>query len=341
MGVNRFRRLVSRFGVLALVTCGGAAVVSPFADATAQTTARTSGVVVVKTELAYQGGESAGTGIVLTSSGEILTNNHVIRGASTVKIVLPGVGRSYPAKVIGYDTTADVAVLEAIGASNLDTVLLGNSSAVKVGEPVIATGNADGAGSLVSTSGRVTGIAKAVSISDDEGGGESLTGLIAMNAGLESGDSGGPLMNAADEVVGIDTAASIGYRTGQGGLSTGPNYAIPINRALAIAAQIESGTSSASIHIGPTAFLGVELDSAPTEAGAQVEGVAPRSPAAAAGLAVGDWITAIDGHTITSAATLESTLVGEKVGVPVSLRYVDARGATKTARVTFKSGAPQ
>jgi S1-C subfamily serine protease len=161
--------------------------------------------------------------------------------------------------------------------------------------------------------------------------------LIAMNAQLEPGDSGGPLMNTADEVIGMDTAAAIRYR----GVPTGPNYAIPIDQALTIVKQIETGVSSTKVHIGATAFLGVALGIAPTRSGALVEGVAPGSAAAAAGLTAGDWITSIDGHPIASPTALQSTLVIEKVGVPVSLRYVDVHGTTKTTTVRLTSGPPE
>ena len=106
------------------------------------------GVVVIDTNLAYQGASAAGTGIVLTSSGTVLTNNHVIDGATTIKVVLPGTGRSYTAKVVGYDRTADVAVLQLQHASNLKTLSLGDSSSLTVGSLVTAYGNAGGTGSF-------------------------------------------------------------------------------------------------------------------------------------------------------------------------------------------------
>jgi S1-C subfamily serine protease len=156
-----------------------------------------TGVVVIDTNLAYQGARAAGTGHVLTRSGEVLTNNHVIKGATTITIVVPGTGHSYKARVVGYDVSADVAVLQASGASNLKTVSLGNSAKVRSGQSVKAVGNAGGTGSLTRALGKVTAVARAITVSDDQGGTEDLTGLIETSAALQAGDSGGPLRNAA------------------------------------------------------------------------------------------------------------------------------------------------
>src|SRR5581483_1993820 len=135
-----------------------------------------NGVVVIETALGYQGGAAAGTGMVLTPSGEILTNNHVIRGATTIRIVIPGTSRSYRAKVVGYDVADDVAVVQAVGASNLRTIT--TASKVSVGDAVTAVGNAGGTGALTSAPGSVTGLAQAITVSDDQGGAARLTGLI-------------------------------------------------------------------------------------------------------------------------------------------------------------------
>src|SRR5207248_556642 len=123
-----------------------------------------------------QGSAAAGTGMVLTSSGEVLTNNHVISGATTIKVVVPKTGRSYKARVIGYDRTADVAVLELQGASNLKTISTG-SAKLSVGATVTALGNAGGTGSITSATGTVTGLGKSITASDGAGDSEQLTGL--------------------------------------------------------------------------------------------------------------------------------------------------------------------
>jgi S1-C subfamily serine protease len=299
-----------------------------------------TGVVVIDTKLAYEGEQAAGTGLVLTSSGEVLTNNHVIRGATSIKIVVPGTGHSYTANVVGYDVSADVAVLQARNASNLRTVALGNSATVKRGQRVKAIGNAGGTGHLSRISGRVTAVARGITVSDDQDGTEHLTGLIEANAALQPGDSGGPLMNSAGKVIGMDTAASTG--SGFQDVSSSAGFSIPINKATATARQIESGRSPAAIHIGATAFLGVNVVSnGYSGSGAVVHSVVTGGPAAHAGLAPGDLITRFDGRTISSPTKLGSIVSRLEPRARVSLRYVDQYGQTHSVRVTLASGPPQ
>ena len=160
-----------------------------------------TGVVVIETNLAYQNAAAAGTGIVLTSSGRILTNNHVIAGATTIRVLVPKTTHTYTARVAGYDTTADVAVLQLQKASNLKTVTTGDASSLKLGARVTAVGNAGGTGKLTSSRGNVTGLHKSITVQGDNGTTEQLTGLIETNAALQPGDSGGPLLNSAGRVV--------------------------------------------------------------------------------------------------------------------------------------------
>ena len=307
------------------------------------------GVVVIDTNLAYQDASAAGTGIVLTSSGTVLTNNHVIDGATTIKVVLPGTGRSYSAKVVGYDRTADVAVLHLQHASNLKTLPVGDSSRLTLGTLVTAYGNAGGTGSFTAAAGRVTGLGKTITASDDEGSSEQLSGLIETNAGVVPGDSGGPLLDSAGRVVGMDTAASSG--AGYQSISSTDAYAIPIARALAIAQEIEAGHASATVHVGGTAFLGVEVESPSSSyggyggyspaRGALVAGVVSGGPAASAGLTAGDVITAIDGRTVTSPTTVSSLIVTMKPGATITVTYADQSGGRHAVRVRLGSGPAQ
>src|SRR5436309_4468775 len=170
---SRLARVLSRLRMrLVLVTIVALAALGVGAGlAFARSGAATigNGVVVVDTKLAYENGAAAGTGIVLTSSGEVLTNNHVIQGATSVEVVVPGSAHQYSAKVVGYDVSADVAVLQLSGASNLKTTSLGDSSKVTAGQAVAARGNAGGTGTLTSASGRVTGLRKSITVTDDQG----------------------------------------------------------------------------------------------------------------------------------------------------------------------------
>src|SRR3954451_1523184 len=249
--------------------------------------------VVIQTDLGYQDAAAAGTGIALTSKGEILTNNHVIHGATTIKVVVPGTGRSYTASVVGYDVAHDIAVLQAQNANGLKTAPLGDS--VTVGETVTAVGNAGGTGSLVRATGTVTALNQQITASDDSGSSETLNGLIETNANVQPGASGGPLVDADGKVVGINTAASSSGRYGYQNISqTSQGYAVPIGTALAVARQIESGDSSGSVHVGGTAFLGVTLTTDQWTSGAAIANVVSGGRADDAGLQSGDVIPAID-----------------------------------------------
>jgi S1-C subfamily serine protease len=336
-GTHPLRRLPTRIVVAALVAVVAAAIAAGIALATTRPAPIGSGVVVIDTNLAYQDGRAAGTGMVLTSSGVVLTNNHVIRDATAIRVVVPATGRSFTAKVVGYDASDDVAVLQASGASNLKTIPLGDSATLNAGQSVKALGNAGGTGSLQAASGIVTGVDRAITVGDDQGGSESLTGMIETNAAVQPGDSGGPLMNAAGQVVGMDTAASVGNGFEQAASSDG--YAIPINKAMSIALQILRGDASATIHVGGTAFLGVEVgEDSYGRSGAVITSVVPGSPAATAGLTPGELITSVGGHAVSSPAGLTAILMTQKPGESISATYLDQEGATQTANLALASG---
>ena len=234
---------------------------------TSQIAARVDpGLVDVVSTDGYQQATAAGTGIVLTANGLVLTNNHVIDGATAIKVTDIGNGHTYTAKVVGYDASHDVAVLQLQNASGLTTASLGDSSSVKTGDSVVALGNAGGKGGTPSVAaGTVTALNQSITASDELGGtSEQLTGLIETNANIQPGDSGGSLVNAYGQVIGIDTAASSGsqVQSQSSQTQTTQAYAIPINEAVSLAQQMEAGTTSADVHIGATAFLGVQSQSA-------------------------------------------------------------------------------
>jgi S1-C subfamily serine protease len=227
-------------------------------------------VDVVSTE-GDQGATAAGTGIVLTSNGEVLTNNHVIRGATSIKVTDVGNGRTYTAKVVGYDATKDVAVIQLQNASGLTTANLGDSSSVQSGDSVTALGNAGGKGGTPSVAtGAVTALNQSITASDEGSGSnsEQLTGLIETNADIQPGDSGGALVNSYGQVIGMNTAASSGTQfQSESGQSAAQAYAIPIDNAESIAKQIEAGQGSSTVHIGATAFLGIESNGSSSGSG--------------------------------------------------------------------------
>ena len=221
-------------------------------------------LVDVVSTLGDQGASAAGTGIVLTSNGTVLTNNHVIRGATSIKVTDVGNGRTYTAKVVGYDASKDVAVIQLQNASGLTTANLGDSSSVQSGDAVTALGNAGGKGGTPSVAtGAVTALNQGITASDEGSGvnSEQLTGLIETNANIQPGDSGGALVNSYGQVIGMNTAASSGTQfQSESGQSAAQAYAIPIDNAETIAKQVEAGQGSSTVHIGATAFLGIETD---------------------------------------------------------------------------------
>jgi S1-C subfamily serine protease len=315
------------------------------------------GLVDIDTTLGYAEEEAAGTGMVLTSSGEILTNNHVIDGATTISVTDVGNGKTYSASVVGYDRTADIAVLQLHNASGLQTADLSNSSSISVGEDVVGIGNAGGTGGTPSAAGgTITALNQSITASDEgDGSSEQLTGLIETNADIQAGDSGGPLVNSSGKVVGIDTAASAGFSFQSSG---GQGYAIPINTAVGIAKQIEAGSGSDTVHIGATAFLGVEISTASentggfggeggfgnegqSTSGALIAGVVTSSPAQEAGLADGDVITSVNSANVSSPTDLTTLLAPDRPGDKVKIAWTDTSGETHTATVQLTSGPPQ
>lgn len=329
-------------------------------------------IVDVTSTLGFQNATAKGTGIVLTSNGEILTNNHVINGATSISVTDIGNGKTYKAAVAGYDESRDIAVLHLSGASGLTTATTGDSSTVKVGDSVVALGNAGGAGGTPSVAaGSVTALNQSITASDESSGtSERLTGLIETNADIQAGDSGGPLVNSHAQVIGIDTAASTNFQFGgfgngggfgDGGFgggfgnggsgssgsgssgSSGPEtqgFAIPINTALSIAKQIEAGQGSSTVHIGPTAFVGLEIGGTNQgfSQGVELAGTQPGTPAAEAGLGQGDVVTALDGKSVSTGTDITEILVGHRPGDKVSIAWTDVEGQSHTATLTLGTG---
>ncbi|HEU0206578.1 MAG TPA: trypsin-like peptidase domain-containing protein [Pseudolysinimonas sp.] len=305
-------------------------------NATAATAAQKVGVVTIVSTLNYSDAEAAGTGIILTSTGEILTNNHVVQGSTSIKVTVESTGASYPAKVVGTDETDDVAVLQLVGSSGSDvtglTTATLDTGTLSAGDAVISVGNAEGTGNLVAARGTVTALDQSITVANDiSGADEHLSGLIETDADVVSGDSGGPLIDEQGEVAGMVTAASSGSRHVTG-------YAIPIDSALTIAKKIVNGEASSTIVIGLPAFLGVDLASAQSGSGVLISGVVAGSAAAGAGLAAGDTITAVDGVAATSADSLSSLIKAHAIGDRVTISYTDASGAAQQVAVTLTAG---
>ncbi|MEV7972823.1 trypsin-like peptidase domain-containing protein [Cellulomonas sp. NPDC089187] len=307
-------------------------------DTTEATAEQSAGVVLINTVLEYQSARAAGSGVVLTSDGLILTNNHVIEGSTAITVTIPSTGETYTATVVGTDATSDIAVLQLQGASGLTTATVDDDGDPAVGDTVTAVGNAEGGGTLMAATGTVTALAQSITTqAEGAAAGEQLSDLIQVDADVVSGDSGGALIDGEGEVVGITTAASSGSANITG-------YAIPIEDALTVARQIASGQDTEDITLGYPAFLGVQLSSASsglpgvTGSGAVIAGAIEGTPAAEAGLTTGDTITAVDGTAVTSGEELSAALAEHAPGDQVALTWTTATGASQTATVTLVEG---
>ena len=313
------------------------------------------GLVDINTNLGYESASAAGTGIVLTSNGTILTNNHVISGATQITATDIGNGKTYKAAVVGYDRSHDVAVIQLQNASGLTTASLGNSSSASVGQSVIGIGNAGGAGGTPSTAaGTITALNQSITASDESSStSEQLSGLIQTNAPIQPGDSGGPLVTMRGQVIGMDTAASSNYQFSGSSADASQGFSIPINTALSIAHQITGGHASNTVHLGATGFMGVQVQSASASTnpfgdqggssqgstnGVSVVGTVSGSPAAQAGLGQGDTITAVNGTTITTPEQLTTIINRFHPGNQVTLTWQDSSGATHNSTLRLAPG---
>ena len=290
------------------------------------------GLVTILTDLAYSdGSQAAGTGSILTSDGEVLTNNHVIEGSAEIEVTIESTGETYQAVVLGTDKTNDVALLQIVDAEGLDTVDLSFDD-VAIGDDVASIGNAQGTGDLVVADGTVTAVDQKLSISNDYGGTyEKLTGLIEVDADVVSGDSGGPLVDDEGDVVGMVTAASSGGSEIFG-------YAITIGFAMEVVEQIESGEETDTVNIGPTAFMGVTLDEDQGPTGVLINGALEGTPADKAGLVAGDTITSFDGTEVNDIDTLKALVRAHDPGDVVSVEYTDEDGVDHVVELTLTEG---
>ena len=312
-----------------------------------------AGLVDITTTFASTSQTAEGTGMILTSDGLVLTNNHVVEDAQTLSVRDVATNATYVGKVVGYDLTQDVALIQLKDASGLTTIKTANSDKVASGEKIVGIGNAGGVGGTPSfVPGSVVALNQAITAGDETNpaGSERLSGLIEVNAAIEPGDSGGPLVNDKGKVVGMDTAGSDlngGFGFDPGNTSGDRGYAIPINTALAIVTSIRDDVATSGVHIGATAFLGVEFDSATaagnanSSSGVTIAGTVAGSAANAAGFVAGDVITSIDGLSVTTGTDLQTILLTKKPGDTIHVDYLNASGVAKTVSVVLGSGPAQ
>jgi S1-C subfamily serine protease len=327
-------------------------------------------VVDVTATLQYDDETASGTGFVIDAArGLILTNNHVIRDSTVVRVTLPATGHSYPAQIIGTDVPDDIAVLRLIGGPRLPAVAVGDSAALTAGTPVFAIGNQAGIGGSPSFARGVVSATGRTILADDGSTGftETLHGMVQVTARIQPGDSGGPLADITGQVIGVDTAAGTG--------TAAAGYAIPIDVALRVAHMITAGRPGQGITLGVGGFLGVVVPStataspraqareehnlgtdaagpgpapscldteasagvpvaiAPAPAGALVDGVLCGTAAAAAGIAPGDVITAAGGRPVTSPDSLTALVGAARPGTVMSVTWIAVAGTIRSALV--------
>ena len=282
-------------------------------------------------------GNEAGTGQILTPDGEVLTNNHVVDGSTSITVVIPSrTGSTYKAHVIGVAPASDVALIQIEGVSGLQTVTIGASSTVKVGDSVVAIGNALGVGGAPNvTTGAVTGLDQTITASEGSGNSEQLSGMIQSDAPISLGDSGGAIVNSSGQVVGMITAGDVqGFRS----QTSTTNYSIPSDTAISLVNRIRSGAASTDIVYGQVGFMGVSVRDT-NAGGAQVVTVQPGSPADSAGITPGAIISKVGGVTITSSASLGTAIRSHKSGAAVSVTWTDQSG-THTTTMTLAGVNP-
>jgi putative serine protease PepD len=286
---------------------------------------------VVSIETTAADGGATGSGFVIDANGYLLTNNHVVAGSLTIKVLLND-GREFAARILGRDESYDLAVLK-IEASGLKALQFGDSDKVQVGDPVIAIGSPLGLSGTV-TQGIISAKNRPVTAGDSET--ESATSFISAlqtDAAINPGNSGGPLVDATGAVIGVNSAiASLG--DSQSG-SIGLGFAIPINQARKTANQlIKNGKATYPV-------IGVAIDMNYAGAGALIaksaSAILPGGPAAKAGLRAGDLITAIDGKKISAPEELIVEIRTHSVGDEVTITYI--RGTkTNTAKLILIAG---
>ena len=291
--------------------------------------AQSAGVVLIESDTGS--GVAAGTGMILTADGRVLTNYHVVAGSDKVAVTVADTGDTYTATVVGFDQSRDVALLQLKDARGLTTVKLDDDQ-VAVGDAVAAVGNASGGGELVKAGGTVTATDQSLTVSSDSpwGSSEDLSGLIETNARAVPGDSGGPMFDAENEVLGMTTAGSTRART---------SYAVPISTALAVVEQIGTGQDAGTVRVGPAGYLGIRVADADegSSTGKTITEVVAGSPAETAGVISGSRLTKVGDTTIRSSTNLASVIRALEPGEQVTIEWTAPDGGRKTAAVTLGS----
>jgi S1-C subfamily serine protease len=284
---------------------------------------------VALTATLESGAKVAGTGVILTSSGEVVTGYNVVNGAVSIAADVSGSASRYAATTFALSPTNEVAVLQLLNASGLPSASIGTSSHVKVGDHVTAIGRmARGAGTAADTQGAVVALGQTIVAADPDGASpETLQGLIAFNAPLPGNSSGGPLIDASGKLIGLQVTSALAAGT------AGEAFAIPIDRVLSIVHDVNTHTQAPDILEGQGAYLGIDALDGATPPGALVVAVGPGTPAEVARIAPKDVIVSIDGVGIDSVAALHAQLQRHHGGDYVVVGWIDPAGHHHIASV--------
>lgn len=335
--MNRFPALCAATAGLLLAGCGSQL---PLGGAASSSGAATGDIsaAIININGTVPGGRISGTGMIIAADGTALTNNHVVAGTSDLTAQFGAAGRRYAVTVLGVDPTQDVALIRLVGVRNLPVVPLETSGVVNLGDDVTAEGNALGHnGAPVVVTGQVISLDETLTVlSEGNQTSNTLAGLIQFNAPIQPGDSGGPLLDSAGRVIGMDTAAS----PTQGDQGAEFGAAIPIETAVGIAHLMMGGATSPYIQPGHSGILGLSVADSDAGGGAKVVSLTAGDAGALAGIRLGDVITSFAGTALTSAADFQAASQGWLPGDRVAISWRDTAGAAHTATLALSAGPP-
>lgn len=297
---------------------------SSSSDATAE---QSSGLVLISSTLTN--GTAAGTGILLSSDGTVVTNHHVVEGATELEVTIATTGETYAARYVGGSDSADVAVIQLEDASGLTPASISADDAA-VGDAVTAVGDAGGdGGSLTASPGTVTALDQDITVSNEDGTSAALTDLIQLQAYVVPGDSGGAVLDSDGDVVGMNVAASSDSRRATG-------YAIPFDTVGDIVTQVLSGDESGDVALGYRGYLGISLSNDSDEP--VVLDVTDGTAAEDAGLVSGDTITSVGGTSVSTASALSEAIASYDAGDRVTITWTTTSGEERSTTVTLGEG---
>lgn len=285
------------------------------------------GIVLITGETASE--NIAGTGMILSPDGLVLTNYHVVRSTERIAVTIAATGDTYDAVLVGRDATKDVALLQVRGVRRLQPVTLDDDPHA-IGDVVVAAGNANGQGYVTANRGNITALGRRIIVRGptSEDPDTELTGLLETSAPGWPGDSGGPMFDAEEEVLAMTTAGSD---------TDDPErviYAIPIQDALAVVDLIRAGDESGTVVIGPRAYLGIVVRQ--DAVGVEVDRVVSASPASRAGLRAGDTIISVAERDVRTRSELSAVLDDLEPGDQVTIMWRTADGQVRTGEVTLE-----